>query len=137
MIVRKLRAQRNWSQEQLADFSGLNVRTIQRVESGQKASIETLKCIASVFEVEISTLTEEFIVIDKESDVWKSEPFWLKLGVIGIKKRSHLVFIEYLLILTGFVAWYLDPSGIGTPAVFFFAYLNAKLLAYVDKKSYW
>ena len=32
MIVRKLRIQRGWSQDQLAQFSGLSVRTIQRIE---------------------------------------------------------------------------------------------------------
>lgn len=42
MIVKKLRDKNRWSQEQLAEFSGLNVRTIQLVESGQKASLETL-----------------------------------------------------------------------------------------------
>jgi len=50
MIIRKLRAKRSWSQEQLADFCGLNVRTIQRVESGQKASLETLKSACLLFQ---------------------------------------------------------------------------------------
>ena len=78
MIVRRLRAKRNWSQEQLADFSGLSVRTIQRVENGQKASLETLKCIAAVFEVEVSTLTEGITVIDKNSEDWQRLPWWFK-----------------------------------------------------------
>jgi len=43
MIVRKLRLQRSWSQEYLADLSGLSTRTIQRIERGQKASPESLK----------------------------------------------------------------------------------------------
>ena len=42
MIVKKLRDRRGWTQEQLAECCGLNVRTIQRVESGNKASLETL-----------------------------------------------------------------------------------------------
>ena len=54
MIVRKLRSKYGWSQEQLAELCGLNVRTIQRVENGNKASLETLKSLASVFEVDIS-----------------------------------------------------------------------------------
>lgn len=45
MLVKRLRTQRSWSQEQLAEYSGLSVRTIQRVESGNKASLETLKCL--------------------------------------------------------------------------------------------
>lgn len=42
MLVQKLRLQRGWSQEQLAIVSGLSVRTIQRIDRGQSASLETL-----------------------------------------------------------------------------------------------
>lgn len=56
MLVQKLRLQRGWSQEQLAEFSGLSVRTIQRIERGLPASNETLKSLASVFEIDFSTL---------------------------------------------------------------------------------
>jgi Predicted transcription factor, homolog of eukaryotic MBF1 len=35
MIVRKLRLQRGWSQDQLAQLSDLSIRTIQRIERGQ------------------------------------------------------------------------------------------------------
>jgi len=56
MLVQKLRIQRGWSQEQLAELSGLSVRTIQRIERGQPASAETLKSLASVFEIDFSVL---------------------------------------------------------------------------------
>jgi transcriptional regulator with XRE-family HTH domain len=59
MIVRKLRLEKCWSQEQLAEFSGLSVRTIQRIERGQKPSLETLKSLAAVFEIDASELTME------------------------------------------------------------------------------
>lgn len=58
MLIQKLRLQRGWSQEQLATVSGLSVRTIQRIEHGQSASLETLSALASVFEVDVSQLTE-------------------------------------------------------------------------------
>jgi transcriptional regulator with XRE-family HTH domain len=56
MLVQKLRLQRGWSQEQLAELSGLSVRTIQRIERGLPTSNETLKSLASVFEIDFSTL---------------------------------------------------------------------------------
>ena len=34
MLIQKLRLKRGWSQQQLADASGLSVRTIQRIETG-------------------------------------------------------------------------------------------------------
>jgi len=59
MIVRKLRLQRGWSQEQLAHMSGLSIRTIQRIERGHKAGLESIKSIAAVFEVDYSNLAPE------------------------------------------------------------------------------
>lgn len=56
MIVRKLRLQRGWSQEQLSEMSGLSVRTIQRIERGDNAGLESLKALASVFEIQVSDL---------------------------------------------------------------------------------
>jgi transcriptional regulator with XRE-family HTH domain len=56
LVIQKLRLQRGWSQQQLADFSGLSVRTVQRIESGQKATAESLKSLAAVFEVEFQEL---------------------------------------------------------------------------------
>jgi len=58
MLVQKLRLQRGWSQEQLAELCALNVRTIQRVERGQTASAESLRSLASVFEVDFLDLKE-------------------------------------------------------------------------------
>lgn len=59
MIIKKLRLQRGWSQDQLSQLSGLSVRTIQRIESGQKAGLESLKALAAVFETTVSNLQEE------------------------------------------------------------------------------
>jgi transcriptional regulator with XRE-family HTH domain len=58
MLIQKLRLQRGWSQEQLAELSGLSVRTIQRLERGQPASVESLKALGAAFEVDFSALKE-------------------------------------------------------------------------------
>lgn len=49
--IRALREARHWSQDQLADACGLNLRTIQRVEREGRASNESLRALAAVFEV--------------------------------------------------------------------------------------
>ena len=59
MSVQKLRLKHGWSQQQLADASGLSVRTVQRIEAGEPASTESLKSLAAVFEVDFSTLNPE------------------------------------------------------------------------------
>lgn len=78
MILKELRINRHFSQEQLAQMSGLNVRTIQRIESGKKASLESIKCIAAALDVDITTLNQEKFMIDKKSDNWKTLPLLLK-----------------------------------------------------------
>ena len=59
MLIRKLRIEKGWSQETLADISGLSVRTIQRIERGGNASLESLGALAAAFEVDIATLATE------------------------------------------------------------------------------
>ncbi len=138
MIVKKLRLERNWSQEQLAEFCGLSVRTIQRVESGNRASIETLKCLASVFEVEISKLTEEVTVIDKNSDDWKSLPWWFRLSLVGTGSRRSAILAEYVMLLLGFISWILfEPNAYITPFIFLFAYVMGWINRYGDAKNAW
>lgn len=46
MSLRELRLQRGWSQEQLADVSGVSVRTIQRVEGGRPPGRATAAALA-------------------------------------------------------------------------------------------
>ncbi len=67
MQVQKLRLKRGWSQQQLAELSGLSVRTIQRIEGGQTASTETLKSLASVFEIDFSELTSEAAMPEQQT----------------------------------------------------------------------
>lgn len=49
--VRHLRERRAWSQEQLAEVAGINVRTVQRVEAGGSTSLETRMALAAALEV--------------------------------------------------------------------------------------
>ena len=74
MILKQLRISRLLSQEQLAQMSGLSVRTIQRIESGHSPSLESLKCLASVLEVDVKSLTQENFKMDKQSDNWQRLP---------------------------------------------------------------
>ncbi len=59
MIIRKLRLERGWSQDQLARLSGLSTRTIQRIERGQNPGLESLKSLAAVFDVNVVDLKKE------------------------------------------------------------------------------
>lgn len=59
MIIRKLRLDRGYSQEQLSMMSDVSVRTIQRIERGAQASPETLKSLAAALDVDFGELRKE------------------------------------------------------------------------------
>ncbi len=136
-MIKRLRDRKNWSQEQLAVMSGLSVRTIQRIEGGNKASLESLKALASVFEVEISTLTEEIIMIDKESATWVKQPRWFKLLMLGITKRRSLILSEYMAAVLGCVFWLGKLDSAAAAAFLLCAYITSKLVAKADKEKLW
>ncbi|MEZ9395821.1 helix-turn-helix domain-containing protein [Vibrio splendidus] len=54
--VKQLRELKGWSQEHLSSVSGLSSKTIQRIESGKKASLESQQALASAFQIEISEI---------------------------------------------------------------------------------
>ena len=98
MTVRKLRLKRAWSQEQLAQFSGLSIRTIQRIERGQKAGLESLKSLAAVLEVELDELLKEKDM--SNSDTYNDEETRIIEHVQDIKGfYSHL--INYAVVVLG------------------------------------
>lgn len=54
--VRELRRERLWSQEELAVASGLNLRTIQRIEAEGVISLQSKKSLAAAFDLEVGVL---------------------------------------------------------------------------------
>lgn len=55
--IRQLRLARAWFQEQLAEIAALSVRTVQRVENGERPGLETLSALAAVFEISVTELS--------------------------------------------------------------------------------
>jgi transcriptional regulator with XRE-family HTH domain len=141
-VIKKLRKQNHYSQEQLAILAGVSLRTIQRIESGHSASLETLKSLAAVFEVEIELLTGEIIVIDKTTEEWASAPLWVRLGFWGIRNRKVAFRFEMLSLVLGtagsFAGVAIDTDlfivGAGGFAA---AYCYAVQIRWVDNKGIW
>lgn len=62
-LIKLFRHIRGWSQEQLADISGLSARTIQRIEQNAPSSLDTRRAIAKAFEFEdIDALSKPFTI---------------------------------------------------------------------------
>jgi len=99
MIVRKLRLERGWSQEQLAELSGLSVRTIQRIERGRTPSLETIKSLAAAFDLEISDLQME-TGMNTENETLTAEEERALVYVRDIKGfYTHLIIYAVVIVL--------------------------------------
>jgi transcriptional regulator with XRE-family HTH domain len=119
MLIQKLRVQRGWSQEQLAELSGLSVRTVQRLERGQTASPESLKAIASVFEIDFSRLKEPDMDAPITAGVGADEA--LAFAHVRKLKGFYIHLAYYVVIISGLVVanaltsphywWCLWPAG--------------------------
>ena len=58
-LVLKARKQKSWSQDELAIASGLNLRTVQRIESEVSASLQSKKALASALDLDVQDLDYE------------------------------------------------------------------------------
>lgn len=54
--IAELRRAKGWTQERLATESGITVRTIQRLEAGNDASLETISLVAKALDVQAGDL---------------------------------------------------------------------------------
>ena|SRR6218665_1047171 len=62
--LKQLREQRNLTQEELSEQSGISVRTIQRIESGIKPKGHTLKTLAVTLKIE----ENELLLVENKND---------------------------------------------------------------------
>jgi transcriptional regulator with XRE-family HTH domain len=106
MLIQKLRLKRGWSQQQLAEASGLSVRTIQRIETGHPASTESLKSLAAVFEVDFSTLNPEQIMTSASSSPGASAEKQEEEAFRHVRKlrRFYLHLFQYVIVVLGLLA---------------------------------
>src|SRR5688572_15087804 len=65
-VVLKARKQKSWSQEELAIASGLNLRTIQRIEREASASLQSMKALASALDLDIHDLDHQEVAMRQQ-----------------------------------------------------------------------
>ena len=83
--IKKMRLERHWSQDQLAEMNGLSIRAIQRIENGENAGLESLKSLGAVFEINIadSDKKEEMKQIRIEEEYVQNMKGFYKLFAIA------------------------------------------------------
>lgn len=96
--LKKIREKRNLTQEELAEKSGISVRTIQRIEAGTTPKGYTLKTLAESLDVSekdllASETIKEEIVIDEVIDRTEENHSLFNSGLIKIINLSSLPFV--------------------------------------------
>ena len=102
--VRALREQKSWSQEHLANASGLSVRTVQRVEMENVASAETRLALAAALDVPVAVLMSAPLSADAPVVARGFEPVVRKtlLG-LGVGLAVLVALAVVLNVLSGFI----------------------------------
>ena len=67
-LVIKARKKKAWSQEELATAAGLNLRTVQRIESEAAASLQSKKALASALDLDIHNLESQEVDMPQQWD---------------------------------------------------------------------
>ena len=108
--LKQLRLNNGWSQEQLAEISGLGVRTIQRIEKEGKCSLESKMAIASAFQITPHEL-------DQVNDVTIGEGGINSSGIVGLVTTVTLIMLLLTLSagLSNFIDLYSIVLVIGLP----------------------
>ena len=104
------RQQRAWSQTQLAEISGLSLRTIQRIEKNGKASLESVKALASVYYLKITDL--RIINSDEVPPPENTQPIMVNFCFLSLTAKilTTTVFILSTLIFL-FMLWTNLPTA--------------------------
>jgi len=111
-LVAQLRKERNWTQEELAERSYVTVRTIQRLESGDDVSHDTLRAVANALSVSVNNLFES--IDDEESEIEINQ--LSKRQSFQMKKRTEEYHI-YKIMIVAFIFIIMSLLGVFIPNI--------------------
>ena len=133
-LIKKLRLDKLWSQEQLAEACSLSLRTIQRLESSGNASMETVRALAAVFELNTNDLRVTEGQFERYQHTQRADYLLIAFSLMGLMLVTiqialnatisifmMLVFMVLILLVIMFysltinvseneVAWYFGPG---------------------------
>lgn len=95
--LKTIREQQNLTQEELAEKSGISVRTIQRIESGKDPKGYTLRILAQTFGVKEAELLGNSVEVESqpqhETSIVNEEVIWTDYAKIKLINLSSIPFI--------------------------------------------
>ncbi|MBP2058976.1 transcriptional regulator with XRE-family HTH domain [Lactobacillus colini] len=113
--IKELRLLQNLSQQQLADKAKISVRTIQRLEAGDDASISTLNLVAEALGVKIAdVISDNAKMDDKTKSARELLEYQLTQRTKEFKTFSQLYTAVYIIIM---LLWGINFSWIRQDAM--------------------
>ncbi len=108
-LIRTEREKRAWSQEHLAEVTGLSLRTIQRIETAGAASFESVRALAAVLDLDAAALRLE----DPAPAAAKLPPLaWPRRALLGAAAAALAAAGGLFVTSTGFAEQILLDVGI-------------------------
>ena len=104
VLVKQLRSERSWSQEELAIASGLHLRTVQRIEKEATASLQSRKSLAATFGISIKDLDYQEVTTMRKHE-YKTVDIDVKKGFLSGFKTTPMPGLETLLNEEGQNGW--------------------------------
>ncbi len=102
MNIKKLRLEKGWSQEQLAEISGVSGRTIQRIEKGEKAGLESQNALAAAFGLTLSALQKKLSSYETPKERSDDRPTVYTWKGFFIHLATFMAVITWLLFIAGY-----------------------------------
>jgi len=141
-LISELRKSKGWTQDHLAEESGLSIRTIQRLEAGDDASLDTLRLVAEALNVSINELFETVEDPKKQKEI----THFTQEQTIQINQRQadehlfriiKLLYFVLMLVIAAFLSQIPESSQdiFGTLWLAFFL-IGFAVLKYI-KTSWW
>jgi transcriptional regulator with XRE-family HTH domain len=134
MELKQRRLENGWSQQQLAEISGLSVRTVQRIENGDTPGLETIKALSASFGISSSEFQNGSNAIQEHTDMQNQNPKIVHdLGFLASIDRAWKRVIIHIGVFAFFMTWLvvLDRFiGLGGDIVGIIAVIWGPLLAY-------
>ena len=144
MLIKKLRLERDFSQEQLAEVAHLSLRTIQRVEAGHRVSYSSLRALAAIFNINVDLLERELYAMNTTKSEYIEKPLWvrlvLNLPLLSRLRSSNLLKHEAYLVayaIFAYISSFIVPKvesiywGITTVDLLYFSAFSALFVAYL------
>lgn len=89
MDVREARQARGWSQEELAERTGLSVRTIQRIETGGRPGLSSARLLAEALGLDVAE------IMASEPGVEQAPPRWDDAPAVVAVRDALVRFVDF------------------------------------------